>query len=273
MPASKYVLLHDAVVDACDALDGTKDGTIADPTRCHFDPRVLQCRAGDDGPRCLTWAQVDAVRKIYSGPKDPRTGQPIFPGLEPGSELGWIELAGGPGVGTSAGDHFKFIVFRNPRWDFRTFAFDTDVALTDGIDDGLINATDPDLGPFVARGGKLLLYHGWSDPLIAPRSTVQYYASVASALGGAAAAEKSVRLFMAPGMSHCGGGEGPGSFDMLTALEQWVEHDRAPVRIVASHLRDGVVDRTRPLCPYPQVAKYLGTGNADDAASFVCARP
>ena len=184
VPAAKYALLHKAALDACDALDGVEDGVIADPTRCHFDPQVLQCREGDEGAGCLTAAQVDAVRKIYSGPKDPRNGKPIFPGLEPGSELGWFELAGGPRVGTSAADHFKYVVFRNLRWDFRTFTFDRDVALTDEIDDGLINATDPNLAPFVARGGKLLIYHGWSDPLIAPRSTVEYYTSVTSTLGG-----------------------------------------------------------------------------------------
>ena len=234
---------------------------------------MLQCREGDEGPGCLTAAQLDAVRKIYSGPRDPRTGAAIFPGLEPGSELGWAELAGGPRLGTSAADHFKYVVFRNPRWDFRTFEFDKDVAMTDDLDAGLINATDPDIGAFTRRGGKLLLYHGWSDPLIAPRSTVEYYTSVASALGGPDKAEESVRLFMAPGMSHCGGGEGPNQFDLLTALEQWVERGTPPQRIVASHLRDGVVNRTRPLCPYPEVARYSGTGSTADAASFVCTRP
>jgi feruloyl esterase len=273
VPATKFELLHKAVVDACDALDGLKDGVIADPTRCHFDPQLLQCREGEDGPGCLTAAQVDAVRKIYSGPRHPRTGAPIFPGLEPGSELGWAELAGGPKLGTSADDHFRYVVFRNPRWDFKTFAFETDVAMTDAVDDGLINATDPHLEAFVGRGGKLLLYHGWSDPLIAPRSTVEYYTAVTSALGGAEETSKAVRLFMAPGVGHCTGGEGPSQFDMLTALEQWVEHGTAPERIVASHVRDGVVDRTRPLCAYPTIARYSGTGGTTDAASFVCVRP
>jgi feruloyl esterase len=261
------------VLDACDALDGLKDGLIADPTRCRFDPRALQCRVQDNGTGCLTAAQVDAVRKIYGGPKHPETGEPIFPGLEPGSELGWVELAGGPNLGTSADDHFRYVVFRNPRWDFRTFAFDKDVALADEIDGGLINATDPNLEAFVARGGKLLLYHGWSDPLIAPRSTVEYYTSVVSALGGPAKAETSVRLFMASGMGHCTGGEGPSRFDMLSSLEQWVERGAAPERIVASQLRNDVVVRTRPLCPYPKVAKYSGSGSAADAANFVCMLP
>ena len=273
VPKEKYVLLHGAVLDACDARDGVKDGVLADPTRCHFDPQVLQCQGDGDSPGCLTAAQVAAVRKIYAGPKNPRTGQQIFPGLEPGSELGWAELAGGPRLGASADDHFKYVVFRNPRWNFRTFDFDKDVTLADEIDGGLINATDPDIQAFIARRGKLLLYHGWSDQLIAPRATVEHYTSIVSAVGGSAKAAESVRLFMVPGMDHCGGGHGANSFDMLAALEQWVEGRKPPERILASHLTDGLVDRTRPLCPYPEVAQYTRAGSTDDAATFVCKRP
>ena len=124
--------------------------------------------------------------------------------------------------------------------------------------------------PFVDRGGKLIQYHGWGDPQISPGNSTQYYTRVLSALGGAAKVHASYRLFMAPGMGHCGGGEGPNTFDMVAALEQWVEQGKAPDRIVASHSTNGAVDRTRPLCPYPQVAAYKGTGSIDDAASFEC---
>ena len=146
MSRAKFALLHRAALDACDALDGVKDGIITDPTRCHFDPQVLQCREGDEGPGCLTAAQLDAVGKVYSGPRDPRTGAAIFPGLEPGSELRVGRTGRRPRLGTSAADRFKSVVFRNPRWDFRTFEFDKDVAMTDDLDAGLINATDPDMG-------------------------------------------------------------------------------------------------------------------------------
>jgi feruloyl esterase len=273
IPRLKFRLLHDAALDACDAVDGVKDGVIDDPTRCHFDPAVLQCEAGDDRPTCLTAGQVEAARKIYGGPKNSRTGNPIFPGLEPGSELGWDELAGGPRLGTSAGDHFRFVVFKNPQWDFRTFDFDADVTHTDLIDEGSINAVDPDLKRFASRNGKLILYHGWSDPLIAPRSTVDYYAAVADALGGNENARNSARLFMVPGMAHCGGGDGASSFDMLAALERWIERGSAPDSVDASRLRGGAVVRTRPLCAYPGVARYLGKGSTDEAANFSCVRP
>jgi feruloyl esterase len=269
---AKLTLLYEAALKACDASDGANDGVIEDPTRCRFDPRTLECR-GDETPTCLTPAQVAAARKIYGGPRNPRTGESIFPGLEPGSELGWRELAGGPRIGSSADDHFKFVVFRNARWNFRAFDFDRDVALVDAIDDGLINATDPNLQAFAGGGGKLILYHGWADPLIAPRSTVDYYTRAAAALGGPDRSAAAVRLFMVPGMSHCTGGTGTSSFDMLTALEQWVERDRAPDRVPAARVRGGAVDRTRPLCPFPATARYAGGGSVDDAANFACTRP
>ena len=271
IPPEKYRTIHDAVMGACDAIDGVKDGLIADPRRCRFDPKTLECRQGD-GPSCLTARQVDAARKIYAAVRNPRTGKDIAPGLEPGSELGWAFLAG-PQPTSVALDTFKYIVFENPAWNFHAFNFDTDVARADAVDRGTNNALDPNLRPFFDRGGKLLMYHGWSDPNIAPRNSIEYYGSVQKALGGESKTRESMRLFMFPGMAHCGGGEGPNSFDAIGALDRWVENHQAPDQILASHRSSGVVDRTRPVCAYPQVAAYRGAGSIDDAASFVCRAP
>jgi len=268
IPPEKYPLIHKAALDACDALDGVKDGLIEDPTRCHFDPKVLECKNGDT-PACLTAAQVEAARRIYSGAINPRTKQQIFPGLEPGSELGWATLAG-PRPFAIGNDFFKFVVFKDPNWDFKTLNFDSNAALAEKTDDGLINATDPNLKPFFAHGGKLIQYHGWNDWQISPRNSVHYYESVLEASGGAAKVQDSYRLFMVPGMGHCGGGEGPNHFDMVGALEQWTGQHKAPTRIVASTADRS---RTRPLCPYPQVAKYKGIGSIDDEANFSCVAP
>ncbi len=270
IPPAKYPALHRAALDACDALDGVTDGVIDDPTRCHFDPKTIQCAAGDT-VTCLTAPQVEAARKIYAPATNPRTGAEIFPGLEPASELGWAGLAAGPTPMSIATDYFKFVVFENPAWDFKTFDFDKDVAAADLPDHAVVNAIDPDLTAFFRRGGKLLMYHGWSDPLIAPRNSVNYYTRAVTASGGAAAVKDSIRLFMAPGVGHCAGGDGPSNFDKLSVLERWVEQKAAPDRIVVSRFAaGGGTDRTRPLCPYPQVAVYSGTGSTDDAANFVC---
>ncbi len=269
IPRGKYAAIHRAVLDACDALDGVKDGVLDDPTRCHFDPKAMQC-TGEDTPACLTPPQMEAARRIYAAAKNPRTGAEIFPGMEPGSEMGWAGLAGGPGPLSISNDHYRFVVFKNPDWDFKTLDFDKDIALADKMDDGLTNATDPNLKAFFSRGGKLLMYHGWVDQLIAPRNSINYYQSVAKALGGVDTVADSIRLFMVPGMAHCAGGDGTSTFDSVTALEQWVEQKKTPVRIPASHMIGGVADRTRPLCPYPMVAAYKGAGSTDDAENFVC---
>jgi tannase/feruloyl esterase len=268
IPANKYPLIHKAVLEACDALDGVKDGVLEDPTRCHFDPKALLCK-GDDTSACLTAPQVEAAQKIYGGAKTPRTGREIFPGLEPGSELGWAGLAGAEPFRVPV-DHFRYVVFKDPNWDWRTLNFTSDVELADKIDQGTINATDPNLRAFAGHGGKLLLYHGWNDQLIAPRNAVNYYRSVLETMGGAARTADSVRLFMVPGMAHCAGGEGTSSFDPMSVIEPWVEKGKAPDQIPAAHITNGKVDRTRPLCPYPQVAQYKGSGSTDDAANFVC---
>jgi feruloyl esterase len=270
IPPAKYPAIHRAALAACDAADGATDGLIEHPPACTFDPGTLQCSSGD-GPSCLTAPQVEAARKIYTPATNPRTHQQIYPALQPGSELAWGGLAGPQPVGEAV-DLFKYLVFDNEQWDFRTLDFATAVELTDKAERGVLNATDANLKPFLSRGGKLLLYHGWNDQLVAPLSTVNYYHRVLETTGRSQATS-SVRLFMMPGMTHCAGGEGPNTFDKIGVMEQWVEHGQAPERIVASHSTEGRVDRTRPLCPYPQVAAYKGAGSFDDAASFVCKAP
>ena len=268
IPPGTFKVIHDAAVAACDAADAVKDGVLENPTRCQFDPKVLTC-GGAEGASCLTPAQVDTVRTIYAPVVHPRTGQVIFPGHERGSELGWTTMASRQAFGTAL-EHFKYVVFQDPNWDERSFDLERDAARAEQVDRGTINALDPNLAAFFKRGGKLIQYHGWSDPQISPRSSVDYYSSVAARAGGADAVSNSYRLFMVPGMAHCGGGDGTSTFDMLTPLEEWVEKGKAPAQIPASRVRDGKVDRTRPLCPYPQVATYKGTGSTDEAANFVC---
>ena len=270
IPTSKYPMIHQAVLDACDTIDGIKDGLINNPTRCHFNPNVLLCK-GADAPTCLTAPQVEAAAKILTPAQNPRTGAEIYPTYEPGTELGWTLLAGGPEPLVYALDQFRYVVFKDPDWDWRTLNFDSDVDLADKVDNDTINATDPNLKEFMAHGGKLLMYHGWSDPNVAPLASVNYYNSVVETMGGAAKTANWIRLFMVPGMGHCEGGEGPNRFDAVSSIEQWVEKGKAPDQMLASHTSNGRVDRTRPLCPYPQVATYKGTGSTDDAKNFVCA--
>jgi feruloyl esterase len=223
---------------------------------------VLACRQGDEAT-CLTAAQVEAVRKIYAGPTNPRTGEQIFSGLERGSELGWSPEP----VGLAA-DFFRFIVFKDSNWDPKSLNFDSHVALVDSKEEHrILDATKTDLGSFTRRGGRLLLYQGWAENGIPPRNLVNYYGSVQ---GTTRNASDAVRLFMVPGMGHCGGGNGATTFDMVAALDQWVTSGKAPVSVPASRVRDGRVDRTRPLCAYPQYAVYKGSGSIDDAASFAC---
>ena len=205
--------------------------------------------------------------------RDPRTGEEIFPGFEPGNELGWGRLLGGPEPYETAMDTFRYVVFQNTGWNWRTFSLERDVAEADRAAHGTLSAVDPDLTRFAARGGKLLMYHGWADQDIAPRASVNFYMRTRDATSPPASNSDWVRLFMVPGMQHCGGGEGPDTFDTVAALEAWVEHGRAPASMLASHSSAGRVNRTRPLCPYPQVARYKGAGSVDDAVSFVCVMP
>jgi feruloyl esterase len=271
IPQSKYPAINAAVMAACDSRDGVKDGVLEDPRRCQFKPASLQCK-GPDGPDCLTGAQVSALEKVYAPARNPRTGEEIFPGLPVGSELGWAQL---PQPFLIAESHYKYIVHGDAAWDYRTLDFDKDLAKADAIDAALgqFTANDPDLLAFRKRGGKLIQYHGWNDQQISAQNSVNYYERVVARIGSARETEDFYRLFMAPGVNHCQGGQGPDTFDMVTALEQWVEQGKGPTRIVASHATDGKVDRTRPLCPYPQVAIYSGQGSTDEAANFVCRVP
>ena len=269
IPPARYPMIHQAVVAACDAIDGVKDGLIGDPTRCHFDPQVLAC-AGTEGPSCLTPAQIAAARVVMSPVRDPRSGVELFPGLEAGTELAWAGLVGGPERWPPPFFYFFFFFFTNGVGEFFFFFRAAPPPREKGGGAGTINAVNPDLSRFAGHGGKLLLYHGWSDGSVAPRASVNYYTSVVRTMGGERKTAEWIRLFMVPGMGHCGGGEGPNTFDTVTALEQWVEQGKAPNRIIASRVAGASAERTRPLCPYPQVAAYVGTGSVDEAASFVC---
>ncbi len=264
IPPAKYPIIHKAVLDACDALDGVRDGVIEDPTRCHFDPKTIECR-GPDATSCLTAPQVEAARKIYSPMTNPRTGLQLFPALEPGSEMGWTGLAGPQPMAIPV-DTFKYMVHNDPNWDWKTIDFDKDVAATEKLFAPIIDAVNPNLTPFFSHGGKLLLYHGWNDQLIAPRNSIQYFDSVRYTLGTAKTLD-GMRLYMVPGMAHCNGGDGTGTFDVVANLERWVEQGQAPDTIVASRTNP---TRTRPLCQWPKVAVYSGTGSTDDAANFTC---
>ena len=261
-------LLHRAVVEACDALDEVTDGLIENPMRCRFDPVVLQCRSAGD-TNCLSAPQVETARLIYSGVKNQQTGREIA-GLLPGSELGWTDTGWTASARATGLDQFRYVVFANASWTVQQFDIHADLARADAVGGNIVNALDPNLQPFIDRGGKLIQYHGWSDPQISPGNSAQYYTRAVEASGGAAKVRASYRLFLAPGMGHCAGGEGPNTFDMVSALEQWVEADQAPDQILASHATGGRVDRTRPLCPYPQVAVYKGSGSIDEAANFAC---
>lgn len=271
IPSSKYPMIHQAVLDVCDKLDGVRDGLINDPRTCHFDPQTLLCK-GSDGPSCLTARQVQTARTILS-PMKSSTGEELFPRLEPGTELRWGRLAGGPEPADLFTDYFKYIVFKDPKWDWRTFKVDRDTALANKDAEGIV-ALDPDLSAFARRGGKLLIYHGWADQQVAPVASIEFYESLpAATFRTAGRTDRWARLFMVPGMAHCSGGEGPDQFDKMAAIEQWVEQGKPPDQIIASQSMAGKVVRTRPLCPYPEVAQYKGSGKLTAAASFVCQTP
>ncbi|MEJ1961649.1 MAG: tannase/feruloyl esterase family alpha/beta hydrolase [Gammaproteobacteria bacterium] len=267
IPAEKYPMIHQAVLNACDAQDGLKDGLLSEPERCTVDFKALAC-TGADAPSCLTTRQVQSAQTLVS-PATTANGEILFPRLEPGTELRWSRLAGGPAPGELFLDQFRYLVYPDTDWDWRTFDLERDAARAHAVNKEVLEL-DPRLAAFEERGGKLLMYHGWADQQVAPGSSVEFYKSVVSQSASPVDAPKWVRLFMVPGMGHCSGGEGPDDFDALAAMERWVEHGDAPAQIVASHRSAGRIDRTRPLCPYPQVARYKGQGSIDEAANFSC---
>jgi feruloyl esterase len=295
IPASKMKALEAAVLASCDAVDGLQDGVIDDPTRCRFDPSVLLCK-GTETDACLTAAQVETLKKIYAGPRDSK-GNQIYPGLLPGSESGlfgwgfWISGSspGKGGIIDIAGHFFKSMVFEDQNWDFKSLNVERDMKLADQKVGRILNATDADLSAFKKRGGKLMLYHGWNDVALPADNTISYYKNVVGKMG-----QKNVdaflRFYMAPGLQHCFLGPGPTDFgqvldcrtcdaqhNIYMALERWVEQGVAPNVIIATKYENDLLRttpvRTRPLCPYPQVARYKGSGSIDDAANFVCQSP
>jgi hypothetical protein len=285
LPATKLPALHHAVLASCDGLDGLVDGQLDDPRTCSFDPATLACPNAADAPTCLTPAQVTTVRKIYSGAVDAR-GQHLYPGGQPyGSELAWAgwmippdpTAAQNSTIAWRIGNGWvKYLAFeQNPPLSFNVndVAFDRATFERAQRLAGLYDAIDPDLSAFKRSGGKLIVWHGWADQAIPPTGTVAYYQAIQDRMGGLAATQTFARLFMFPGVYHCGGGAAPNAFDLLTPLLNWVENATTPMSVVASQSSGGSVVRTRPVFAYPLVARYRGTGSVDDAVNFVAAQP
>jgi feruloyl esterase len=258
IPKDKYSMIHKAVLKECDELDGVEDGVINEPNRCHFDPKVLQCK-GADSPDCLTAPQVELLRKTYEGPVNPRTGKVIVPGPAPGAEEQMYSFAIGEPQQAPL-DLFKYVVFHDPNWDWKTLNWDSD------IDKAIKNTsptliTDSNLSGFVDHGGKLLFYTGWIN-YQNPTDLINYYNDVVTTVGASKAA-KSIRLVIMPGNPQ------DPVFNRVDVIEQWTEKGEAPDQITATYHIDSKV-RTRPLCAYPKVAQYKGTSSTDAAQNFVC---
>jgi hypothetical protein len=288
--AAKMALVAGKVMGKCDAIDGLKDGLIDDPRKCNFDPArdVPSCRPGADAEDCLTSAQAAAIAKVYSGPVS--NGKPFFPGFMPGSEAvmpnffgggsssGWMNVIvspqpkGTPADFGLAENTMRYLVHKPPKedYDYRTFDYDRDIPMLDTWS-RQADAKNPDLSKFRKRGGKLLMTYGWADAILQPMMGVRYYEQAVAQNGFDT--PHFFRLFMVPGMSHCSGGIGPDQHDPMTAIINWVEKDKAPDSILAKQVANSKVVRTRPLCPYPQVARYSGKGSIDDAANFRCVAP
>jgi feruloyl esterase len=274
---AKMNALNAAALGAVDGLDGVTDGVINDPTKVAFDPAAMACPAGVDDASCLTPSQVEAAREIYAGP-----GVNIFPGMYLGTESGWNFAMNDGGLGPGL---YQYMVYQDTTWDMSTLSTPQDYAKAKAdaaSAAATISSIDPNLDTFRGRGGKLIMYHGLSDQAIAAKSSEIYYRSVVSRVGGLEETMQFTRLFMAPGMRHCGGGNGADTFDALTALEDWVEKGTAPTQLIASKggpgglgltMSSGTGEVTRPLCPYPQVAQYKGSGSTDSAGNFVCTAP
>jgi len=293
IPPAKITTIGNAVVAACDKLDGVADGVLNDPRQCRFDPASIQCKEGEDAGACLTAPQVSALKAIYAGLRDPG-GRTIFPGYLPGAEAGqggwalWItgqvpakSLMAFFGIG-----YYTNMVYDKKDWDYKTFELESGLKAANEKTADALNAINPDLSAFGKRGGKLILYHGWNDPAIPALNTVNYYQTVIAKMGQAKADSFS-RLYMVPGMQHCGGGPGPDDFgealdatstdpqhNIRIALEDWVEKGTAPSSFVVSKAASANSPAlTRPLCPYPQSAKYKGAGDSNSAENFTCANP
>ena len=294
IPPAKISTIAHAVLAACDKLDGVSDGILNDPRQCHFDPSSIACKDGEDSAACLTAPQVTALRKIYVGLLD-ADGRQIFPGYLPGAEEGnngWGIWITGPAPAKSllaffGAGYFSDMVYEKADWNYKTFTLNSGLQMANEMTDAALNAVNPDLSAYRAHGGKLILYHGWDDPAIPALNTVNYYEEVQAKLGRAETASFA-RLYMVPGMQHCGGGPGPDNFgqswtwqaadpghNIRIALEEWVEKDIAPATIIATKAaagdEQGPAIMTRPLCPYPQSARYKGSGDPNRAESFVCA--
>jgi feruloyl esterase len=281
VPPEKRTLFANAVIAACDQRDGVKDGIVSEPRACKFDPAVLTCNASSAAD-CLTAAQVENAKSVYA-PVKTKSGAAVYPGRSPGFESGWRIPTPGAPLNPLFTDMPRFIGRQDPNWDPMTFDLETDLALA-LKNGGFVEATDPNLAKFKARGGKLLLYHGWADPGPAPENTIDYYDAVNRKLGGKQ--EDWLRLFLMPGVGHCGGGVGPDQADFLGAIERWREQGVAPGQIIATRpagrggqppSADGSGTPrgplSRPLCPHPQVARYTGSGSTDEAANFRCVAP
>jgi feruloyl esterase len=291
----KLMLLKKAAVASCGPGAAASDTFVADPLHCAFDPASLVCKAGD-APDCLTPEQAETAARFYAGPKNPRTGESIYPGWPRGSEgpaFGWGLEEGDPPLSLKepAFDSLFKWVF-GPTWDWRSFDFDRDMAEVDAVLGSDVNgATVANIDAFKARGGKLLIYHGWADSIVNPLGTVAFYETLAKAQGGADKLQGAARLFLLPGVEHCGsgGGDGPDAVgsehglpapegdadhDVLAALAQWVETGTAPEKLIATKYQgDDPTKRIvmqRPACPYPKKARYAGSGDTNAAASFVC---
>jgi hypothetical protein len=281
IPQSKLAPIQKAALAQCDALDGVKDGIINDPASCHFDPAVLLCKNAD-GPECLTKPQLTALRKVYSGPIDAKTGKKIYPGFPAGDEAlahNWdLWIIGAQSFQAQfANQVFGSFLRNDPHWDFRSFDLARDSMRADQEIGPTLNSSDPDLSAFAARGGKLIIFQGWADAAVTPLGTIQYYQSIRQKMG-AESAQRFVRLFMAPGMMHCGGGPGPNVFDAVASVAEWREKNRAPETIIAARyaapttagVSPGEALSTRPLCAYPKVAHWRGKGSPDEAKNYLC---
>lgn len=272
LPDAALKVLNDAAIQACDRLDGVGDGVIENPRQCHFDPATVACGAPGAPPGCLNAEQVETARFVYAPVKNPATGAVVSNGLMPGSESGWRAILGAEPEVNSV-EVYRYMVFKNPAWDWKAFnlAAALPAARASQVPQA-IDAVNPDLRAFFARGGKLLMTHGWADPQTPPMNGIDYYEKVRSTLG-ANQSDSSIRLFMVPGMGHCSGGVGTDVFDAMQPLTAWVEHGTAPERFEARRLVNGQVARTRPLCAYPTIARWNGSGDINVAASFSCEAP